>query len=512
VTAQTVSPHVAVVGGGLAGITAAIALAETGHRVTLLESRPRLGGATCSFSRGGLTVDNGQHVFLRCCSAYRGLLARLGMTGSVTLQDRFEVTVLRPGGRAMLRRTALPGPLHMGQALAGYHHLSYAERLRVVPAALAMARVDPASPGLDGQRLGDWLAAHGQGEHARRVLWDLFTVSALNVAGDDANLALAATVVKTALLAGRDAADIGIPAVPLGDLHGQAAASLLARLGARVRLGAKAADVEALPAGGFRIRMASRGPAEGDGEAVRADGVVLAVPPEIAACLLPTAAGNGAPAERPGPAGPGPRDEGTGPEAIGGFQGGRPPGPAAWLEIGTSPIVNVHVVYDRRVTRLPFAAAVDSPVQWVFDRTGPSGLRDGQYLAISLSAADAYADVPAATLREQFLPALAELFPAAAQARVVDCFVTRERRATMRQVPGVGRLRPGAATATAGLVLAGAWTDTGWPDTMEGAVRSGLHAVRELRRSLGGANLRRAPGWMAAGSPAVSSGATGTPA
>jgi monoamine oxidase len=509
VTARAAAPHVVVVGGGLAGITAAIALAETGTRVTLLESRPRLGGATCSFSRGGLTVDNGQHVFLRCCTAYRGLLARLGMTGSVSLQDRFDVTVLRPGGRARLRRTALPGPLHMGQALAGYQHLSYTERLRVVPAALAMTRLDPASPELDGQRLGDWLAAHGQGEHVRRALWDLFTVSALNVAGDDANLALAATVVKTALLSGRDAADIGVPAVPLGDLHGQAAAGLLRRLRARVRLSAKAATVEALPSGGFLVRLASRGTAgntagNGDGEVIRADGVVLAVPPEIAALLLPTAAGQPGPAgprpsdegmgpeasggfqggRPPGPAGPRPSDEGMGPEASGGFQGGRPPGPAQWLQIGTSPIVNVHVVYDRRVTRLPFAAAVDSPVQWVFDRTGPSGLREGQYLAISLSAADAYADVPAAGLREQFLPALAELFPAAAQARVVDCFVTRERRATMRQVPGVGRLRPAAATATPGLVVAGAWTDTGWPDTMEGAVRSGLNAVRELRRSI----------------------------
>jgi len=503
VTAQAAAPHVAVVGGGLAGITAAIALAETGTRVTLLESRPRLGGATCSFSRGGLTVDNGQHVFLRCCAAYRGLLARLGMTGAVTLQDRFDVTVLHPGGRARLRRTALPGPLHMGQALASYQHLSCAERLRVVPAALAMTRLDPASSELDGQRLGDWLAAHGQGEHARRALWDLFTVSALNVAGDDANLALAATVVKTALLSGRDAADIGIPAVPLGDLHGQAAASLLGRLRARVRLSAKVAAVESLPSGGFLVRLASRGGAaggNGDGEVIRADGVVLAVPPEIAALLLPTTAGNGVPPGQPAPAGPRPRDEGTGPEATGGFRGLAPaatecsPGPAQWLEIATSPIVNVHVVYDRRVTRLPFAAAVDSPVQWVFDRTGPSGLREGQYLAISLSAADAYVDVPAATLREQFLPALAELFPAAAQARVVDCFVTRERRATMRQVPGLGRLRPGAATATAGLVVAGAWTDTGWPDTMEGAVRSGLNAVRELRRNMGVAAKRRAPG------------------
>jgi squalene-associated FAD-dependent desaturase len=511
VTAQTIPPHVAVVGGGLAGITAAIALAETGTRVTLLESRPRLGGATCSFSRGGLTVDNGQHVFLRCCTAYRGLLARLGMTGSVTLQDRFDVTVLRPGGRARLRRTALPGPLHMGQALASYQHLSYAERLRVVPAALAMTRLDPASPELDGQRFGDWLAAHGQGEHARRALWDLFTVSALNVAGDDANLALAATVVKTALLSRRDAADIGIPAVPLGDLHGQAAASLLGRLRARVRLGAKAAAVEALPSGGFLVRLASRDTAggNGDGEAIRADGVVLAVPPEIAALLLPTTARPGL--TGPQPTGPGPRDEGTGPEATGGFQGGRPPGPALWLQIATSPIVNVHVVYDRRVTRLPFAAAVDSPVQWVFDRTGPSGLREGQYLAISLSAADAYADVPAARLREQFLPALAGLFPAAEHARVVDCFVTRERRATMRQVPGVERLRPAAATATAGLVLAGAWTDTGWPDTMEGAVRSGLNAVRELRRSMDVAALRRVPGRVPAGSQ-VSSGTAGAQA
>jgi squalene-associated FAD-dependent desaturase len=469
VTAAAQAPaHVAVVGGGLAGITAAIALAETGTRVTLLESRPRLGGATSSFSRGGLTIDNGQHVFLRCCTAYRGLLARLGMTGAVTLQDRFDVTVLRPGGRARLRRTALPGPLHMGQALAGYQHLSFAERLLVVPAALAMSRLDPADPRLDGQRLGDWLAAHGQGEHARRALWDLFTVSALNVAGDDANLALAATVVKTALLADRDAADIGVPAVPLGDLHGQAAAKQLGRLGARVRLGAKAAAVQALASGGFLVRLADRGGVGSNGgEVIRADGVVLAVPPEIAACLMPA------------------QPDGQAPASNGG------PGPGQWLNIATSPIVNVHVIYDRRVTRLPFAAAVDSPVQWVFDRTGPSGLRRGQYLAVSLSAADGYADAPAARLCEEFLPALAGLFPAAAQARVVDCFVTRERRATMRQVPGLGRLRPGAATAVPRLVLAGAWTDTGWPDTMEGAVRSGLNAARELRRSMRGPAQRQ---------------------
>jgi hypothetical protein len=503
---------IVVIGGGLAGITAAIALSEMGASVTLAEARPRLGGATTSFSRGGLMVDNGQHVFLRCCVAYRGLLARLGMTGAVSLQDRFDVTVLAPGGRARLRRTALPGPLHMGQALVGYRFLSRAQRLRVARAALAMAALNPAKPELDRQRLGDWLAAHGQDERTRRLLWDLFTVSALNVNGDDANLSLAATVVKTALLGARDAADIGVPSVPLGVLHGRAAGALLTRLGAQVRLSAKAAAVEVLPGGPgprFRVRLAGRrggngpppdgaaldgaaldgaaldgaGP-DGAGEIIEADGVVLAVPPAVAARLAPAGTARAGTAGEPAATG-----NGHGPPGQ--------PGPEQWQELATSPIVNVHVIYDRRVTRLPFAAAVDSPVQWVFDRTGPSGLRSGQYLAVSLSAADGYVDVPASALRERFLPAMADLFPAARDARVTDFFVTRERRATLRQVPGCERLRPGAATALPGLVLAGAWTDTGWPDTMEGAVRSGLNAARALRQGLAvpaGAFRQRDPG------------------
>ena len=165
-------------------------------------------------------------------------------------------------------------------------------------------------------------------------------------------------------------------------------------------------------------------------------------------------------------------------------------GAARWQDLGTSPIVNVHVVYDRKVTSLPFAAAVDSPVQWVFDKTATSGRAESQpgaqYLAVSLSAADSYVDVPAAALRERFLPALEELFPAAAQARVTDFFVTRERRATFRQAPGSGALRPGAVTSLPGLMVAGAWTDTGWPDTMEGAVRSGRTAAQELIHALAG--------------------------
>ena len=127
---------------------------------------------------------------------------------------------------------------------------------------------------------------------------------------------------------------------------------------------------------------------------------------------------------------------------------------------------------------------LSSPVQWVFDKTRQAGLAAGQYLAVSLSAADSYVDVPAAALREQFLPALEQLFPAAAGAGIADFFVTRERRATFRQAPGIGAIRPGTATSVPGLVLAGAWTDTGWPDTMEGAVRSGEQAAERLTSEL----------------------------
>jgi squalene-associated FAD-dependent desaturase len=444
--------QVLVIGGGLAGISAAIRLREAGAAVTLLESRPRLGGATSSFSRGELTIDNGQHVFLRCCTAYRDLLARLGVAGSVSLQERFDVTVLTPGRQARLRRSNLPAPLHLTSALARYRLLSPAERLAVGRAVLALRFADPASARLDGQRLGDWLGARWQNEQARRKLWDLFIISTLNVAGDEASTALAAKVIKTALLESNDAADVGIASIPLGELHGQAAGRLLDRLGAEVRLGVKAVSIE--PAGGsFRVATEAAGDAAG---ALTADAVVLAVPSYVAAKLAPA---------------------------------GLPDAPQ-WAELGISPIVNVHVRYDRRVTRLPFAAALDSPVQWVFDKTRSAGVPTGQYLAVSLSAADEFVDVPAARLREQFLPALEQLFPAAAGASVLDFFVTRERRATFRQVPGTGRLRPGAGTVLPGLALAGAWTDTGWPDTMEGAVRSGQNAAEHIISELSA----RAPG------------------
>jgi squalene-associated FAD-dependent desaturase len=433
--------RVAIVGGGLAGIAAAIALGEAGHATTLYEARPRLGGATHSFKRNGLTVDNGQHVFLRCCTAYRGLLDRLGGAGRVRIQDRFDVHVLTPDGRsARLRRGGLPGPFHLVPALATYALLRPADRVRAVRGSLALRRLDPADPALDRIGLGRWLAAHGQRAAARRALWELFAVAALNIGVDDAALGPAAMVFKTALLGRADAADIGVPAVPLGELHGTAARAAIERRGGDVRLSAKVTAVD-------------KGPAVVvDGVRVEASAVIVATPHRQAADLVPMEAA---------------------------------PGRERWSGLDASPIVNVHAVYDRPVTRLPFAAAVGSPVQWVFDRTRAAGLGDGQYLTVSVSAAERLIETPTSVMRAEFAPALERLFPAARRARLTDFFVTRERRATFRQSPGSGALRPAAATRWPGLYLAGAWTDTGWPDTMEGAVRSGLKAARLVSRELG---------------------------
>ncbi|MFR9775698.1 hydroxysqualene dehydroxylase HpnE [Micromonospora sp. MS34] len=438
---MTAAGGVCVIGGGLAGIAAAVRLADLGLPATLLESRPELGGATYSLRRDGRTVDTGQHVFLRCYTAYRGLLDRLGTSGDTDLQRRFAVPVLLPGrAPQLLTRRGLPAPAHLLPALAGYRLLSPAERLAAVRACAALRYVDPDLPATDGRSFGDWLADHGQGARAIRRLWDLITVAALNLPCAQASLALAARVFRTGLLDAADAGDIGRPRVPLVDLHAVAARRLLDRLGARVHIRSRVRWIRPGPAG-FRIGL--------DGTEIEAGGVVLAVPHQAAAALIPPAAA---------------------------------PAAAQWHKLGAAPIVNVHLRYAARVTALSMAAAVESPAQWIFDRS-ESGA-DGQHLVVSLSAADAEIERPAAELVAVQRRALADLFPAARHTPVRDAFVTREPKATFRQVAGTRAYRPGSATRLPGLALAGAWTDTGWPDTMEGAVRSGQQAADIVARDL----------------------------
>jgi squalene-associated FAD-dependent desaturase len=441
--------HAVVVGGGLAGITAALALADAGVRVTLLEGRPRLGGLAFSFRRGDLTVDNGQHVYLRCCTAYRWFLDRIEAAALAPLQRRLDVPVLdvaKPEGRRLgrLRRDALPVPLHLGRSLATYPHLSLAERAAVGRAALALKALDLADPALDAEDFGSWLTARGQSARAVEALWDLVGVATLNAVAGDASLGLAAMVFKTGLLSDPGAADIGWARVPLGELHDRLARKALDSAGVRTEIRTRVTSVSTNENGSWSVQV--------PGETLHADAVVLAVPQREAHDLLP----------------PGALDA---PEKL--------------LRIGTAPILNIHVVYDRKVLGRPFFAALGTPVQWVFDRTHASGLEQGQYLALSQSAAQDEIDTPVAELRERYLPELRRLLPRARGAEVRDFFVTRERTATFAPTPGVGRLRPGARTKAPGLYLAGAWTATGWPATMESAVRSGVGAADAALSALG---------------------------
>jgi squalene-associated FAD-dependent desaturase len=476
---------VIVIGGGLAGIVAALDCAAAGAEVTLLEVRRRLGGAAYSFEREGLQMDNGQHVFLRCCGAYRGLLARLGSEPLTTLQPRLEIPVLKPGSEpAFLRRGSLPAPAHLTGALAGYPHLTLLQRLGAARAALGLMRLDPADPELDQVSFGDWLARHGQGPQAVGALWDLIALPTINLPAAEASLALAAFVFQTGLLSGADAGDIGFHHATLGETVGEPAERALREAGVQVRLGCRAEGVQRSGSG---LEVQCRG-AHSEGvsqdEELRADAAVVALPHARAATLLEPLLGDTA---------------------------------RAWNGLGSSAIVNLHVVYDRPVLDQPFAAGVRTPVQYLFDRGAAAGAPAGcQYLAVSLSGAEREMKMSVDDLRELYLPALEELLPRARQAKVELFLATREHAATFRAAPGTAALRPGPSSAIPGLALAGAWTATGWPATLEGAVLSGHAAAQstlaglELDGLAADGETRALASTPGAGSPA--SGSEGAPA
>ena len=301
-----------------------------------------------------------------------------------------------------------------------------------------MRRLDPADPGLDGVAFGEWLAAHHQDGDAVEKFWDLVVLPTVNVPAAQASLKLAAKVFVTGLLTRASAADIGWARVPLSALHGDAARRALEHGGAEVRIGVGVT--------GVRPGSDGRPVVHTNGQAIEADAAVIAVPHEAVGSLLPP---------------------------------GSVPGQDRLEKLGSSPIVNVHLVYDRPVTDLPVFAAVGSDVQYVFDRTEAAGLQDGrQCLAISLSAARSFAGRGSAELVTHFVAELTRLLPAAAGARLTESIVTREPAATFYGGPGTDRLRVNAECALPGVYLAGAWCNTGWPATMEGAVRSGTEAGR----------------------------------
>jgi hydroxysqualene dehydroxylase len=428
------APRVVVCGGGLAGVAAACEAAGLGARVTLVERRPFLGGKAFSFTEPdtGREVDNGQHVFLGCCTAYIGLLALLGTLRHTSMQARLDVAVRdRAGRRGSLRAARLPAPLHLGASFAAYPHLSPREKAAAARALASLVAMTPAArERLDERSFAGWLADRGQGEGAVRRFWDLIVLPTCNDRSDRVSAALAAFVFQEGFLRTTTGSAIGWSRVGLTRLVDPAARAFLEARGGLVLSGRAVAAVEP---GVVTL---------GDGERLPADAVVLALPPGRVRAVAPEAL-----AEDPG--------------------------------LGSSPIVNVHLWYDRPVMDDPFVAVVDSPAQWVFNRTA-MGQGDGavHHLAVSISGAREEVERPRAELADAIRAEVEHLLPATRSAGLVASAVVKEPDATFAAAPGQAARRPGPETPMPGVALAGAWTDTGWPATMEGAVRSGIVAAR----------------------------------
>jgi hydroxysqualene dehydroxylase len=413
-----------VVGGGLAGLAAALDLVDAGHDVTLLEARPTLGGAVQTLpEREGdppPPPDNGQHIALGCCTEYLRFLERIGFRGGVE-RVPLELTAVDESGRASAIR---PGPV----GLLRYRHISLRERVAVARVARRLAQLDADEH--DEESFGELLRRLGQSQRGIDRFWDVFIRPALNIRSEEASAALGIFTVQTALFGGRGASDLILPVAPLGELHGDAAGRALESAGAEVRLRARVIGVD-----GDAAVLA-------DAERVAADFFVVALPPEESAEVL-----------------------------------GEAPPP-----LEDSPIVSVHLLFDRPILRARLAALPGSDAHWVFDRgrlTGHEPER-GQYLTVVASGVPELVEVRGRELVDLMARQLTgRLGPA----QLLWSRVSREPAATFAGRPGTAALRLGPETMRPNVARAGAWTATGWPATMESAVRSGRIASRFVQSS-----------------------------
>jgi squalene-associated FAD-dependent desaturase len=400
----------AVVGGGLAGLAAAIDLVDAGAEVTLYEARPTLGGAVQTLPERDddpdPPPDNGQHIALGCFTEYLRFLDRIGESHSY-LRTKLALPVIAEDKSVETIQPSLP-------ALLGYKHLSFRDRARI-PLTLARLRKAQART---GETLGAMLRRLGTSDEAIERFWDVFIRPALNLRADEADAASGLFVIRTALLGPRSHADLILPTRPLGAMHGVAAGHVLGA--ADVRLGER---VESL-------------------DDVDADAIVVAVPPRESARLL------GEPEPR----------------------------------LEDSPIVSVHLWFDKRLLATPLGALLGSDAHWVFDRGALTGHApaSGQYLTVVSSGVPELLEVRGRELVERIAGQLTERL---GEAELLWSRVSREPYATIALRPGVER--PGAQTSRPGVARAGTWTDTGWPATMESAVRSGRSAAQHVLSMVG---------------------------
>jgi squalene-associated FAD-dependent desaturase len=433
-----VADRVAIVGAGLAGLAAATALAQRGCAVTILEARQRLGGRASSFTdaKSGQVLDNCQHVSMGCCTNFAHFCRTAGIDH--LLRRQAALWFMTPDRRiSRLQADPLPAPLHLAASFLRAHYLSPTDKLRIAWGLHCLRRVTAD----DDEPFLDWLERHRQTPRTRTRFWGLVLTSALNETLERIGLRYARKVFLDGFLRHRRGFEIELPCVPLARLYGEELQAWLTRHGVQLRMGcaARRLPIREGKIEGIELR---------NGERIAADHYLAAVPFERLLSLLP--------------------EETIATESY--FNDLR--------SLETSPITSVHLWYDQPVLRLPHVVLVDCLGQWVFGR---GEVTPGEhYLQVVVSAARMLRGMGQEEVQRRIVEELAHLFPAAAEARLLRIRVVTEQNATFSAVPGVDKWRPSQASPIANLFVAGDWTATNWPATMEGAVRSGYLAAEAL--------------------------------
>jgi squalene-associated FAD-dependent desaturase len=448
------SQSVLVIGGGLAGLSSAVALADAGLQVRLIEKRPHLGGRATSYTLpDGSEVDNCQHVTLGCCTNLADFYERVGAGGKIRYYDKLYF-VDKKGRRSTIQAAPLPPPLHMMPSFLFFNALTFADKRGIARAMLAIATAGGNPPDIEGVSMLDWLLRMKQTKSAIERYWRVVLVSALDeeLAQTDARYGI--EVFWKAFLGSRTGYRVGIPLVPLADLY-DGCREAIVRKGGEVRM---RANVREIRVNGNQFA----GAVLADGTELTADACICSVPHNEVLELLSA--------------------EFSAPGAV--LEGVR--------QIRTSPITGVHLWYDRRVMSEPFLTLLDHTTQWVFNKTDlsarddPAGKKDGgQYLQLVISASYDLVPKSRQEIIDLCVRELADVLPATRAAKLVKATVIKEVNATFSPAVDVDRYRPAQRSPVKNLILAGDWTRTGWPSTMEGAVRSGYLAAEAVLTGFG---------------------------
>ena len=444
----------------MAGLAAACALAEAGFRVTLFERRTYLGGRASSYQHPGTgeVVDNCQHVLLGCCTNLLDFYRRAGVEDKIRWYEK--LTFLEPGGRAsVIEPSALPAPLHTALSFFRAECLNFRDKLAISRALAALA---PSAPADTGESFLDWLKRHGQTAHAIERFWKTILVSALNEDLDRVSVPYAAQVVRESFLKSPAAGRMGLPTVPLTEFYSTAGDYIRAR-GGEIQFRAAVESFRTVP---FGVNVTTNGQEE------KFDYLVLALPFDALGRILPDTA-SAAPLAR----------------AIGQFS--------------TSPITGIHLWFDRQISELDHAILLDRTIQWMFHKSriiearnieaseenanaNANGNVSGSYIELVVSCSRGLVEKSKAEIVEIAVKQAQEFFPGAREAKLLKSAVIKEVHATYSPRPGIDRHRPKPDTAWPRVFLAGDWTATGWPATMEGAVRSGYLAAEAVARFASG--------------------------